>query len=221
LDSTEVDLAATPSPDETREPTEVLAMRTRSSALLAAMLLASGAAPLRSALETTPPPKPTPAMTPLRDGQRDFDFLLGKWKYHLKRLQNPLTGSTTWIEFDGVGDCRPLWNGNAQIDEFDVNGPTGHILGLTLRLYNPSSRQWNLNWVNAAKGTLDIPTIGSFRDGKGEFYDQESWNGRTILVRYEWTRTTTSSPHFEQSFSDDGGKTWEVNWITDQVRVKQ
>ena len=102
-----------------------------------------------------------------------------------------------------------------------MNGPTGHILGLTLRLYNPSSRQWNLNWVNAAKGTLDIPTIGSFRDGKGEFYDQESWNGRTILVRYEWTRTTTSSPHFEQSFSDDGGKTWEVNWITDQVRVKE
>ena len=82
-------------------------MRTRSSALLAAMLLASGAAPLRSAPETTPPPRPTPAMTPLRDGQRDFDFLLGKWKYHLKRLQNPLTGSTTWIEFDGVGDCRP------------------------------------------------------------------------------------------------------------------
>ena len=197
-------------------------MRTRSSALLAALLLVSGAAPLRSAPEATPPPKPTPALKPLRDGQRDFDFLIGKWKYHLKRLQNPLTGSTTWVEFDGVGECRPIWNGNAQIDTLEVDGPTGHIQGLTLRLYNPSSRQWSLNWANAADGTLGTPpTIGSFKDGKGEFYDMEPFKGRMILVRYEWTRTTTSSPHFEQSFSEDGGRTWEVNWITDQVRVKE
>jgi hypothetical protein len=197
-------------------------MSVKSSALLAAVLLASGAAPLRSAPETTPPPKPTPAMKPLRDGQRDFDFLIGKWKYHLKRLQNPLTGSTTWVEFDGIGDCRPVWNGNAQIDELDVNGPSGHVQGLTLRTYNPASRQWNLNWANAADGALGTPpTIGSFKDGKGEFYDMEAFRGRMILVRYEWTRTDTASPHFEQSFSDDGGKTWEVNWITDQVRVKE
>jgi hypothetical protein len=164
-------------------------------------------------------PNPTPALSPLPDGQRDFDFLIGKWKYHLKRLESPLTGSTSWIEFDGTGVCRPIWNGNAQIDELDVNGPTGHIQGLTLRLYNPESHQWNLNWSNAAKGTLDVPTVGSFRNGRGEFYDQEPYKGRTIFVRYVWTGTTSKSPHFEQSFSDDGGKTWEVNWITDQVRV--
>jgi len=160
-----------------------------------------------------------PALTPLRDGQRDFDFLIGKWKYHLRRLENPLTGSTKWIEFDGTGECRPIWNGRAQLDTLDVNGPTGHIEGLTLRLYNPESRQWSLYWANAAKGTVDIPTVGSFADGKGEFYDQEPFKGRMIFVRYVWSGTTTKSPHFEQSFSDDGGKTWEVNWITDQVRV--
>jgi hypothetical protein len=160
-----------------------------------------------------------PALKPLRDGQRDFDFLIGKWKYHLRRLENPLTGSTKWIEFDGTGECRPIWNGRAQLDTLDVNGPTGHIEGLTLRLYNPESRQWSLYWANAAKGTVDIPTVGSFADGKGEFYDQEPFKGRMIFVRYVWSGTTTKSPHFEQSFSDDGGKTWEVNWITDQVRV--
>jgi hypothetical protein len=160
-----------------------------------------------------------PAMKPLRDGAHDFDFLLGRWKYHLKRLENPLTGSTSWIEFDGSGECRPIWSGKAQLDTLDVNGPTGHIEGLTLRLYDPESRQWSLYWANAARGRLDAPTIGSFKDGRGEFYDQESYRGRTILVRYVWTGTTSKSPHFEQSFSDDGGKTWEVNWITDQSRV--
>lgn len=185
---------------------------------LAAILSAS---PAFLVAAPEPAPKVTPAMAPLRDGQHDFDFLLGKWKYHLKRLQNPLTGSTSWIEFDGAGNCRPIWNGNAQIDELDVNGPSGHVQGLTLRLYNPESRQWNLNWANAKDGTLGVPTIGSFKDGVGEFFDQETYRGRTILVRYRWTGATSSSPHFEQSFSDDGGKTWEVNWITDQVRVKE
>jgi hypothetical protein len=164
---------------------------------------------------TTPP-----ALRPLRDGRHDFDFLIGKWKYHLKRLENPLTGSTKWIEFDGVGECRGIWGGKANLDTLDVNGPTGHIEGLTLRLYNPESRQWSLYWSNAAKGTVDLPTIGSFGpDGRGEFYDQEPYRGRMIFVRYVWSGTTSKSPHFEQSFSDDGGKTWEVNWITDQVKV--
>jgi hypothetical protein len=189
------------------------------TALLLLTLLAAG--DTRAQAAPDPTPKPTPELPPLPDGQRDFDFLIGKWKYHLKRLENPLTGSTKWIEFDGTGVCRPIWNGNAQIDELDVNGPTGHVQGLTLRLYNPQSRQWNLNWANAKDATLGVPTIGSFKNGRGEFYDQETYRGRTILVRYVWSATTSSSPHFEQSFSDDGGKTWEVNWITDQVKVKE
>jgi hypothetical protein len=162
-----------------------------------------------------------PAKPALRDGSRDFDYLLGSWKYHLKRLVNPLTGSKEWIEFDGTGTCRPLFGGLAQIDELDVNGPTGKVQGLTLRLYNPESHQWSLNWANLKTGKLGVPTLGAFdaKNGRGEFYDQEEFNGRMILVRYVWSGITPNSAHFEQSFSDDGGKTWEVNWITDQVRV--
>ena len=104
-----------------------------------------------------------------------------------------------------------------------MDGPTGHIQGLTLRLYNPQSHQWSLNWANQKDGTLGVPTIGSFdaKNGRGEFFDQETLNGRVILVRYVWSGITPTSAHFEQSFSDDGGKTWEVNWITDQVRVEK
>jgi len=197
-------------------------LRTRhrigSTALMFLALLAAGDTRAQAAPEPTP--RPARELAPLRDGQHDFDFLLGKWKFHLKRLQNPLTGSKSWVEFDGTGTCRAIWNGKALVEEVDFNGPTGRIEGVMVRLYNPQSHQWSLNWVNAAKGTFDIPTIGSFKDGVGEFYDQEPYNGRTILVRYIWSKTTTSSPHFEQSYSEDGGKTWEVNWVTDQVRVE-
>jgi hypothetical protein len=189
---------------------------------IAIVVLAVGLLWNRGDAQTTAAPTPPPLQA-LRDGQHDFDFLIGKWKYHLKRLENPLTGSTPpkWIEFDGTGECRPIWGGKANLDTLDVNGPSGHIEGLTLRLYNPQSHQWSLYWSNAAKGTVDLPTVGSFgADGRGEFYDQEPYRGRMIFVRYVWSATPTKSPHFEQSFSDDGGKTWEVNWITDQVRVE-
>jgi hypothetical protein len=153
------------------------------------------------------------------DGQHDFDFELGSWKIHLKKLDKPLTGSTHWIEFDGTSVTRKVWNGRSQIEEFETDGPSGHIEGLTLRLYNPQSHQWSLYWATSKTGTMGVPTIGQFREGRGEFYDYEELNGRMTLVRFLWTNTNSDSPHFEQSFSVDGGKTWEVNWITDQTRT--
>jgi len=152
------------------------------------------------------------------DGQHDFDPLIGSWKYHLKRRLNPLTGSNAWVEFDGTGVCRKVWDG-ASLDQVELDGPAGHIEGLTLRVYNPQSHQWRLYWANRKVGILDPPQVGEFKNGRGEFFAQDTINGKTILIRFAWTNTTTDTPHFEQSFSDDGGKTWEVNWITDQTRV--
>jgi hypothetical protein len=154
-----------------------------------------------------------------RDGQHDFEPLIGSWKFHLKRRLNPLTGSNTWVEAEGTGVCYKIWDGRSELDTIELNGPTGHIEGLTLRTYNPASHQWRLYWANSKTGILDPPQIGSFKDGRGEFFAQDTINGKTILIRFAWTNLTSDMPHFEQSFSDDGGKTWEVNWISDQTRI--
>jgi hypothetical protein len=155
-----------------------------------------------------------------RDGMHDFDFEDGTWKIHLKRLDHPLTGSHTWIEFDGTTTTRRLWNGGAHIEQFETEGAAGRVEGLTLRIYNPESHQWSIYWANSKNGELGLPAmVGEFKDGVGEFYDQEPYHGRMIFVRFLWSQITPNSAHFEQSFSDDGGKTWEVNWITDQTRV--
>lgn len=155
-----------------------------------------------------------------RDGQHDFDFDIGVWKTHLRRLVHPLSGSTTWIELEGTTVVRKVWNGRANLAELEADGPGGHLQVLSLRLYDPQARQWSLNAANSKGGTLSQPTIGEFRNGRGEFFDQESFNGRTILVRNVWSDITADSCRFEQSFSDDGGKTWEVNWIAVDTRVK-
>ena len=155
------------------------------------------------------------------DGQRDFDFEIGTWKTKLKRLRNPLSGSTTWVEYEGTTVVRKVWDGRANLVELDVKGPAGRIEGLSLRLYNPQSRQWSLNFANSASGTLTIPSIGSFKNGRGEFYAQETLNGRAIFVRFVISDITPNSVRFEQAFSDDGGKTWEANWIAVDTRIKQ
>jgi hypothetical protein len=155
-----------------------------------------------------------------RDGQHDFDFEIGNWKTHLSRLQHPLSGSHTWVDYEGTSVVRKVWDGRANLVELEVDGPGGHVEGLSLRLYNPQSHQWSLNFANANGGTLSVPTVGEFKNGRGEFYDQEPFNGRMILVRNVWMDMTENSCHFEQSFSDDGGKTWETNWIAVDTRVK-
>src|SRR5215216_1862933 len=155
-----------------------------------------------------------------RDGQHDFDFHIGTWKTHFTRLLNPLTGSTTWVEYDGTTVVRKVWNGRANLVELVADGPAGHFEGLNLRLYNAESHQWSLNFSSSGSGTLAPPSIGELRNGRGEFYNQEMLNGRAILVRFVISDITPTSCRFEQSFSDDGGKTWEVNWIANDTRVK-
>jgi hypothetical protein len=186
-----------------------------------AVVTASAALGPLSAQSAAPPSPKAPAV---RDGQHDFDWMVGTWKAHLKRLVNPLTGSTTWVEFDGTQHTRQIWNGRASVDEFAVDNPAAKtkIEGLTVRLYNPTTDQWSIYWANAKNGAFSMPaTVGRWTNGRGEFHDHEEIGGRMILVRYVWSDVSASGAHFEQSFSEDGGKTWEANWISDLTRAKE
>jgi hypothetical protein len=153
-------------------------------------------------------------------GEHAFDFEFGTWKTHISRLAHPLSGSTTWVEYEGTSVVRKVWDGRANLLELEVNGPSGQIEALSLRIYNPVSRQWSLNFSNSSVGTLAQPTVGEFKNGRGEFYDQESFAGRAILVRFVISEIKPDSCHFEQSFSTDGGRTWEVNWIATDTRMR-
>jgi hypothetical protein len=154
----------------------------------------------------------------IRNGEHDFDFEIGTWKTHLKRLRYPLTDSSYWVEYDGTTVVKKVWDGKANLVELSVDGKAGHIEALSLRLYNPASQQWSLNFSNVKVGTMSIPSIGEFKNGRGEFYNSETLYERSILVRFVIFDITSNSCKFEQAFSADGGKTWEVNWIATDTR---
>ncbi len=163
------------------------------------------------------PPPQTAAALP--DGHHDFDWDLGAWTTHQRRRLHPLTGSTTWVEYHGTDVVHKLWDG-ADWGMVEADSPAGHLEIYTIRLYNPDTHEWTINFTNPAVGALGIPVTGGFNDGRGDFYDQEVYNGRTILVHFSVSDITADSCHFEQAFSADGGKTWEVNFIVDEARVK-
>jgi hypothetical protein len=162
-----------------------------------------------------------PANLPQRDGAHDFDFLIGNWKAHVRRLPDRLNNSNTWVEYDGFSNHKKLLDSNANFEEFDVTSTdkTLRIKAQTLRFYNPTTRQWSIYLVDVDNGTLSWPAVvGQFNGNRGEFFHQEDFKGRTILVRYLWLNISPNSSRMEQSFSPDGGKTWEVNWICELSR---
>ena len=164
---------------------------------------------------TTAPAPPGPSVP----HNPDFDFEIGTWHTHLKRLDHPLTGSTTWIEMDGTSVIRKVWDGRANLVELEVSGPGGHVEGLSLRLFDPNTKTWSLNYANARMGTMTAPAIGKFADGRGEFYDHEDYDGRTIYVKGVFSDITANSYKFQQWFSVDEGKTWELNWVAVDTRI--
>jgi len=154
------------------------------------------------------------------DGSHDFDFDFGTWKTHSSRLLHPLTGSHDWVQLQGVTVVTKIWGGGANLAEHRATGPTGVVELLALRVYNPRSGQWSINFATPNVGTLGtVPGVGEFHDGRADFYDQEAINGRAVLVRFSIWEVTAGEARSEQAFSADGGKTWEVNWITRYTRV--
>lgn len=148
-----------------------------------------------------------------KDGSRDFDFHNGTWKTHIHRLVHPLAGSSEWTDYDGVSQVIPIWDGKASVFELNASGPAGSIEGAGLRLYDPEARQWSLNWSNSSVGKMDDPLVGEFLNGRGDFFGEQEFKGRTILVRNSFSQITANSSRFEQAFSGDYGRTWETNWI--------
>ncbi len=147
----------------------------------------------------------------------DFEFLAGEWTTVQRRLVAPLSGSDEWYEFEATASCQLLLGGNATFDV--LRSPQRNLEGLTLRLYDAEDKVWRIWWAsNNTGGKLDEPVAGGFADGLGTFECDDTFQGQPVRVRYQWSQVDTDQPHWEQAFSVDGGKTWEVNWTATFTR---
>ena len=154
----------------------------------------------------------------LHDGAHDFDFDLGTWTTHITRRVHPLTGSDETMQLTGTVTVRKLWDGRAQAEEIEADGPKGHWEGMSIFLYDPQARQWSMNFANSSVGKFNAPMIGSFQNGRAELYLQDTLDGRSILVRAVWSDITPTSHTYQESYSADGGRTWEVAFTAKKTK---
>ena len=154
-------------------------------------------------------------------GPHDFDFLFGEWRVQHRRLKERLANNHEWVEFDGTCSARPVMNGSGNVDENQLNLPGDPYRGVSLRAYDPKTAQWAIWWVDSRSphAALDPSVKGKFVDGVGTFYADDTLRGKPIRVRYIWSKITPTSARWEQAFSPDGGKTWEVNWTMQFQRI--
>jgi hypothetical protein len=149
----------------------------------------------------------------------DFDFLRGEWNSRQRRRRKWLAGSDEWDEFEATIVARPILDGLGTVEEFRT-AYAGGFVGITFRFFDPASGNWSIYWADTRHpARLDPPVIGSFTGDVGVFESDDTFEGRPIRVRYTWSDVTTLTPRWEQAFSDDGGKTWETNWVAEFTRA--
>lgn len=145
------------------------------------------------------------------DGRRDFDFYYGRWQVRNERLRERLRGSDEWETFEAMQECRPILGGLGNLDDFVTDWSDG-FRGMTLRLFNPQTRQWSIYWAGNRSGVLEPPVMGRFDDGIGVFFGDDRHQGQPVRVRFLWSDITARSAHWQQAFSIDDGRSWETNW---------
>jgi hypothetical protein len=162
-------------------------------------------------------PTPTPAV---HDGQHDFDFNIGVWHTHINRILDPFSSGSESVELNGTVTVRKVWDGKAELEEIEADGPKGHWEGLTLFLYNPSAHQWSQSFANSKVGILSS-NVGEFKDGRVVLIGQDTVNDKAILVRAVWSNIKPDSHQYEESYSNDGGTIWVRSFIANLTRLKQ
>jgi hypothetical protein len=153
-------------------------------------------------------------------GVHDFDFIVGRWRVHHRRLQERLANSLEWLQFEGTAVAQTLLGGHGNIDDNVLDLPGDPYRAVTVRAFDAKTGEWSIWWLDSRspQGPLDPPVRGSFKDGIGTFYADDVFNNKPIRVRFIWSRITATSCHWEQAFSPDGGKSWETNWEMDLLR---
>jgi hypothetical protein len=154
-------------------------------------------------------------------GLHDFDFLVGRWHVHHRRLREMLTDKREWVEFDGTSVVQTILGGYGITDDNVFEFPDGAYRGASLKSFDVKSRTWSIWWLDSRSplGPLDPPVRGGFQDGTGTFFADEIFKGKPIRVRFMWSGITAATCHWEQAFSTGGGETWETNWLMDFKRT--
>jgi hypothetical protein len=146
----------------------------------------------------------------------DFEFEYGTWSVRHRRLVDRLAGCDEWEHFEGTTICAPILDGVGNFEQ--VWMPSIDMVGMALRLFDRTTREWSIHWSSNRTGRLEPPVVGRFVNGIGTFEADEDFNGQPIRVRFVWDEISSDRARWTQSFRRDGDTDWEDNWVMDLTR---
>lgn len=152
-------------------------------------------------------------------GAEGFDFLHGAWNVRHRKLRNRLAGSREWFEFPGTMEVRPILGGLGNVDHNVLEDPGGRYVATSLRLFRPDVGAWSIWWLDGRAPAVETPVTGAFVGRKGEFFADETFEGRTIRVRFTYEDFGRGRSQWTQAFSPDAGASFEVNWVMDFTKA--
>ncbi|MFY9861592.1 MAG: hypothetical protein WBE59_01050 [Candidatus Cybelea sp.] len=157
---------------------------------------------------------------PRSDASRDFDYQFGVWRVHVARLLDPASASPHWTHYDGTHAVTRLLEGHANVGVLEVNGPSGRLEGLQLRLYDPANGQWRLSFASGSDGIVQPPSSGRFEDGRATFFSNQLIGGFDARVRSTTTRFSATAYRDVIAYSTSrGGDVWHAIWIADYTKI--
>ena len=154
-----------------------------------------------------------------RSSQKDFDFFIGKWRIKNRKLKDRFSNCDEWIEFEATQTNQKALNGLGNMDHFYATLNNKAFEGMTLRLFDPATKLWSIYWTDSNTGKLDKPVVGSFEKNIGHFYTKDIFNGKEIIMLFQWDKTDKENPVWSQAYSADNGITWEWNWYMFMSRM--
>lgn len=149
----------------------------------------------------------------------DFDFIIGDWRVSHRRLNSRLTGCTEWTAFQGTSSTRKILGGLGNVEDNTLAFPDGEVRAAAFRSFDARTQAWAIWWLDGrVPHSLDAPVVGSFSGSVGTFFARDTLNGAPVTVRFIWRANPGGNPAWEQAFSPDEGKTWEINWVMEFER---
>ena len=163
----------------------------------ALLLLPLAVSALATQSSQTTPPNPCAAVQ-----QGQFNFWVGDWDLTWPGKNAGETGH-------GTNSIKRIMDGCVVQENF--SGQAAHLRGTSVSTFDTNAGKWKQTWVDNEGGYLDF--VGEFKDGQMILQREATGpGGAKFLQRMVWKNITANEFDWSWESSQDGGKTWQVNW---------
>jgi len=146
-----------------------------------------------------------------QDEKAWFDFWVGKWE-------------ASWTETDGkigkgTNTITKILDNTVIQENFKIEeGTSKGYLGTSISVYNPQKKKWHQGYADNQGAYFNL--VGEREGDKRIFKTETVTQGdKQIILRMVFYDIKENSMMWDWESTEDGGKTWKLNWRINYKRT--